>query len=216
MISKNLQYRVFTSLILISLLFLILNSNLILTYSLIVCSVFAIIEFINLIKKIKINFLIRYFVNTLFIIYIFIFCFCFFLFSNIAGLKIILIILIFTCIASDIGGFLFGKIFKGPKLTKISPNKTYSGSLGSLILSSLTVLFFCFFFDIVLNLKIFIIAMLTSIFCQLGDLTFSFLKRKAKLQDTGNILPGHGGLLDRIDGLLLGIPFGLIFFAILY
>ncbi len=215
MISTNLQNRFYTSLILISLFLLILNSNLFLVYSLIVCGVFAIIEFINLIKKIKIHFLLRYFINILFIFYIFTFCFYFFLFLNIAGLKIILIILISACIASDIGGFLFGKILKGPKLTKISPNKTYSGSLGSLILSSLVVLFFCFLFGIALNFKIFCIAIFTSIFCQLGDLIFSFLKRKAKVQDTGNILPGHGGLLDRIDGLLLGVPFGFIFFIIL-
>ena len=215
MISKNLKDRLYTSLVLFLLIFLIFSYNLFLIYSLLVCSVLAILEFLNLIKKIKINFLIKYLINIFFIFYIFIFCFYFVLFSYIGGLKIILFILLSACIASDIGGFLFGKVFKGPKLTKISPNKTYSGSLGSIILSSLVVLFISFLFDIGLNFKIVITGVLTSIFCQLGDLLFSFLKRKAKLQDTGKILPGHGGILDRIDGLLLGVPIGFIIFFLL-
>ena len=215
MISKNLKERLYTSLILFLLIFLIFSYNLFLIYSLLVCSVLAILEFLNLIKKIKISFLMKYLINIFFILYIFIFCFYFALFLNIGGLKIILFILLSACIASDIGGFLFGKVFKGPKLTKISPNKTYSGSLGSIILSSLVVLFISFLFDIGLNFKIVITGALTSIFCQLGDLLFSFLKRKAKLQDTGKILPGHGGILDRIDGLLLGVPIGFIIFFLL-
>jgi phosphatidate cytidylyltransferase len=114
------------------------------------------------------------------------------------------------CIASDIGGFIFGKIFKGPKLTKISPNKTYAGSIGSLIFSLLIVsTSFIIFFNL-FNLSIIITGLIISIFCQLGDLFFSYLKRKAKIKDTGNILPGHGGLLDRLDGVLFGIPAGFI------
>ena len=108
------------------------------------------------------------------------------------------------------GGFAFGKIFKGPKLTKISPNKTYAGVIGSLLFSLLIVSFsFIIFFNL-LNVSTIITGLIISIFCQLGDLFFSFLKRKAKIKDTGNILPGHGGVLDRIDGVLLGIPAGLV------
>ena len=114
------------------------------------------------------------------------------------------------CIASDIGGFIFGKIFKGPKLTKISPNKTYAGAVGSLIFSIMIVSsFFILFFNLN-NFYIIITGFVISIFCQLGDLLFSFLKRKAKIKDTGNILPGHGGILDRLDGVLLGIPAGFV------
>ena len=115
-----------------------------------------------------------------------------------------------------IGGFIFGKIFKGPKLTKISPNKTYSGALGSIILSLTTVLFLTYYFVQLIDLKIVIVAIMTSIFCQIGDLTFSFLKRKARLQDTGKILPGHGGILDRLDGILLGVPLGFVTFVLIY
>ena len=110
------------------------------------------------------------------------------------------------CVASDIGGYVFGKIFKGPKLTKISPNKTIAGSLGSFTLASLTTLSLIFLETNIINFSIFLIGLNTSLFCQLGDLFFSYLKRKAKLKDTGNFLPGHGGILDRLDGIFFGIP----------
>ena len=119
------------------------------------------------------------------------------------------------CVASDIGGFIFGKIFKGPKLTKISPNKTYSGSIGSLILTSIIISSFFFKFVGIFNYKIILMSLVVSIFCQLGDLLFSILKRKAKLKDTGNFLPGHGGILDRLDGVFFGIPAGYLFLILL-
>ena len=214
MISNNLKKRIFTSLILLSLLFFIFNFNLILLYFLIVVGVMSILEFLNLTKNIFTNKLNKFFINSFFIIYISIFCFMFFFFSNKYGLKIILYILLLGCIASDVGGFIFGKIFKGPKLTKISPNKTYTGSLGSIIFT-LTVVIFLFSYSIqFFNYRVVIIALTTSIFCQLGDLIFSYLKRKAKIKDTGSILPGHGGVLDRLDGIFLGVPIG--FFTLVY
>ncbi len=214
MISNNLKKRIFTSLILLSLLFFIFNFNLILLYFLIVVGVMSILEFLNLTKNIFTNKLNKFFINSFFIIYISIFCFMFFFFSNKDGLKIILYILLLGCIASDVGGFIFGKIFKGPKLTKISPNKTYTGSLGSIIFT-LTVVIFLFSYSIqFFNYRVVIIALTTSIFCQLGDLIFSYLKRKAKIKDTGSILPGHGGVLDRLDGIFLGVPIG--FFTLVY
>jgi phosphatidate cytidylyltransferase len=121
------------------------------------------------------------------------------------------------CICSDVGGLLFGKIFKGKKLTKISPNKTISGSVGSFTLSLCLVPIFYFLligqfsnlFDLIL------LAILVSFLCQIGDLFISFLKRKAKVKDTGDILPGHGGLLDRIDGMILAIPLGMFIWEFL-
>ena len=207
---SNVQNRIFTSLILFTLLILMFKSVLISTYLLIVFGVLSIIEFIGLSKKIfKKNFL-RQLTNISFIIYILIFCFLFYFLSNFLFSKIILYTLILGCIASDIGGFIFGKLFKGPKLTKISPNKTYAGAVGSLIFSIMIVSsFFILFFNLN-NFYIIITGFVISIFCQLGDLLFSFLKRKAKIKDTGNILPGHGGILDRLDGVLLGIPAGFV------
>ena len=115
--------------------------------------------------------------------------------------------IITVCIFTDIGGYVFGKIFKGPKLTKISPNKTYSGVFGSFLLSIISGQIFLNYFgkrEIVDSdhLFVFLIILLISLISQIGDLVISFFKRKAKLKDTGKILPGHGGVLDRIDGLV--------------
>ena len=114
------------------------------------------------------------------------------------------------CIFTDIGGYIFGKTFKGPKLTKISPKKTYAGAAGSIFFTLIIISLLFYYFLHSFNYKIIIIAFTTSIFCQIGDLIFSFLKRKAKLKDTGKFLPGHGGILDRLDGIFLGIPFGFL------
>ena len=114
------------------------------------------------------------------------------------------------------GGLIFGKLFKGPKLTKLSPNKTFSGAVGSIVLTIVVISFFYFYFTNNFSYLVLIIGLFTSLFCQLGDLFFSFLKRKAKVKDTGNFLPGHGGVLDRLDGILLGIPLSFIALSILY
>ena len=122
----------------------------------------------------------------------------------------ILFSLLLCCIASDTGGYFFGKLIKGPKLTSISPNKTISGSIGSLILSNLILLLIFYNYTSKISIDIFIIATFSSLGCQLGDIFFSYLKRKAYIKDTSNFLPGHGGFLDRIDGILFGIPVGLL------
>ena len=114
------------------------------------------------------------------------------------------------CVASDIGGYLFGKFFKGRKLTKISPNKTYSGAIGSVILANISICILYFLYTNSASYLILIVSTITSFGCQIGDLFFSYLKRKAKIKDTGSILPGHGGVLDRLDGILLGVPAGYI------
>ena len=121
-----------------------------------------------------------------------------------------LIFLILICILTDIGGFIFGKLIGGKKLTKISPNKTYSGMFGAIIFSLLFGYLFYYQVNIlILDINIFVFIIIISLISQLGDLMVSFLKRKAKMKDTGSILPGHGGILDRIDGILLAIPVGI-------
>ena len=129
-------------------------------------------------------------------------------------LNVIFVLII--CISTDIGGFIFGKLFKGPKLTSISPNKTYSGILGSYLLTIIiSTIFINVFKENFLNnnliLTYFFIILISSI-SQLGDLLISYFKRRSKLKDTGNIIPGHGGILDRIDGMIFAFPFSYILF----
>ena len=115
-----------------------------------------------------------------------------------------------VCICSDIGGYIIGKNIGGKKLTKISPNKTISGSLGSFCFSMLPLLVFNNFdkFEYSLySIDNFLFCLKVSLVCQLGDLFVSYFKRKAKVKDTGRILPGHGGILDRIDGIIFAVPF---------
>ena len=121
------------------------------------------------------------------------------------------LLIIIVCIFTDIGGYIFGKVFKGLKLTKISPNKTYSGVIGSFLISLIAGLIYLDYTgnkDIFIkdHLKIFLLILFISFVSQLGDLIISYFKRKANLKDTGKILPGHGGLLDRIDGLIFALP----------
>ena len=138
-----------------------------------------------------------------------------FLLRNIFLDDFILVILI--CISSDIGGFVFGKLFKGPKLSKISPNKTYSGMIGSFFLSIISAFLYTNYYDLVYwtdNVLLIAVILISSI-SQIGDLTVSYFKRKSKVKNTGKIIPGHGGLLDRIDGMVFAIPFAFILFKFL-
>jgi len=132
------------------------------------------------------------------------------------GLGTFLLIII-ICIFTDIGGYISGKTFKGPKLTKISPNKTYSGMFGSFILSIIGTFIFLKYSNFISsylplsslknnNLYLILFILFISAVSQIGDLIISYFKRLSKVKNTGNILPGHGGLLDRIDGIIFAIP----------
>ena len=126
--------------------------------------------------------------------------------------------IILISISTDIGGYIFGKFLKGPKLTKISPKKTYSGVIGSLLLPVFSGLIYIQYLPLKFetiknefNLTFLILILSISVISQLGDLTISYFKRLSKIKDTGKILPGHGGLLDRIDGLIFVIPIVYLF-----
>ena len=215
MITNNLKKRIFTSLLLFFLFFLIYYFNFFLIYSLIVLGVLSLIEFYNAINKIIKSKLYTLFINITFSIFVSVFCYLFLFFSFNAQLKLIMFIILLGCIFSDIGGYLFGKTFGGPKLTKISPNKTIAGSVGSLLISATTVFVLFFIFFGIYSLNILFVGLITSLACQMGDLFFSYLKRKAKFKDFGKYLPGHGGVLDRLDGIFFGVPSGLLALAIL-
>ena len=213
---SEINKRINTGLFLFLLLILMFISKII--YLFVSLNVFS-LSFIEFTKLSKLSFKKQYFkqflFNCFFALYLFLFLLIFIFGLNDIHYKIILFIILLICAFSDIGGILFGKFFKGPKLTKISPNKTISGSLGSFFFSILASSFLLgYIFNTSLTDNI-LLGIFVSFSVQLGDLFFSYLKRKSSIKNTGNILPGHGGILDRIDGILLGIPVGLIYVLIL-
>ena len=219
--NSNINKRILTSILLISLLIGMFYYSYIMIVSLIIIAIISWIEFYALISKIieknslKDKFL-RFFYKTLSLFYLSGLVYLIFAIeSDYSKLKIYLLYSILVAIMSDIGGLIFGKIFKGKKLTKISPNKTISGSIGSFIFSiSLIPFFYKNQIDQTL-LAIFLITIVISFTSQLGDLFISLLKRKAKVKDTSDLLPGHGGVLDRIDGIIFAIPLGIYLFIVI-
>ena len=218
MIDGNLKKRLITSIILFTALVLLLNYNFVLLYCIILFGTISILEFTNLLKKINTNTVLKIFCVSIFIIYILYFSLLIFYNLNHGKeIKVITVFILLICIFSDIGGLIFGKTFKGPKLTSISPNKTISGSAGSIISSLIILFIFVNIYDYGIQFyKLFILTVSISLLSQAGDILFSYIKRKAKVKDTGNLLPGHGGVLDRFDGILIGLPIGneLFYFLI--
>ena len=215
--SIELKRRMITSVILLASFFFMIRHSYLLLTGLIFFSVIVWIEFNALMIRIvkpKTRILKFRVLLFKFIAFIYIFYFSYITTVNLSidlTHKAIFLFLLGICIVSDIGGLIFGKIFKGKKLTKISPNKTISGSIGSFIFSLLIIpIYYQFDFNFS-YLELFSITLLTSLFSQLGDLFISYLKRKAMVKDTGDLLPGHGGFLDRFDGILLGVPAGLFY-----
>jgi len=151
------------------------------------------------------------------------FCYIFFIFCNLSyeiyilESPILFLYLISICFCTDIGGYVFGKIIGGKKLSKISPNKTISGTIGSFIFSIIPLIVVLNFnyIDLAFNSANIIFCLLISLISQLGDLFISLIKRKAKIKDTGNLLPGHGGILDRVDGIIFAVPFSYFLLGLL-
>ncbi len=115
--------------------------------------------------------------------------------------------IISVCVSTDIGGYVFGKTFKGPKLTKISPKKTYAGMIGGYFLSLVCLILFISFIEKQnITIQFILLTLIISTVSQIGDITISYFKRRSKIKDTGKIIPGHGGLLDRIDGMIFAFP----------
>ena len=207
----ELGKRIVTSLILLTFVALSLTNSVILSILLIFFLYKIIFEinfiFVKIFNKKKIYHLIFQLLSIIYLTFIVLKLWTIFTGNNEVD-KLYIYIIFLICIFSDIGGFIFGKTLKGKKLTKISPNKTISGMIGSFILSiSVAVIYAQEYFEI--N-NIIIFSILISLISQLGDLIISYLKRKAQIKDTGIMLPGHGGALDRLDGLIFAIPVGLV------
>ena len=200
---KEFEKRLITSLILIPIsIFSIVKGSIFFIFFLVILFLAASYEWILMSKKNNL-------LGLLGIIFLFFSFYSAFEFGE--NYKDFLFIMI-ICIFTDLGGYIFGNIFKGPKLTKISPKKTYAGVFGGLILSFVTGFIFWHYVDngrILPDEEIIILIFILfiSLISQIGDLIISYFKRKAKLKDTGKILPGHGGLLDRIDGMIFVFPF---------
>ena len=209
---NELKKRINTSLLLFLFIYVCIFVNeYVSLISLILVSFLGWLEFTQITRKIylkkkKLFYKITIFISLSYFLFLIFVCF-----NLITNDKIFFIYVLSVCVASDIGGYLFGKAFKGKKLTKISPNKTVIGLIGSFILSLFPYILFSLIFDnfILFNNNILdniFLCLYLSLFCQIGDLFISYFKRLAKVKDTGKILPGHGGILDRIDGIIFAIP----------
>ena len=195
--SKEFIKRVLSSIILIPLTFyLIIHGSMMLIFFTIICFVIACYEW-HMMSK-----------NKFYKIYGFLFLILsFYTFYEISIEFIEVFFVIIICISTDIGGYIFGKIFKGPKLTKISPNKTYAGMIGGYILSLIILTLSNNFVDFSeITIQFFLLTILISTVSQVGDITISYFKRLSKIKNTGKLIPGHGGLLDRIDGMIFAFP----------
>ena len=182
-----------------------------------IAMIFSWIEWIKIIEKINFKKIYRTINIIFFLLYLFlafIICFNIFVIDKYFFLTILMI-----CVFSDVGGYVFGKTFGGKKLTKISPNKTIYGSIGSFILSYIGFFGIYLYFSDLLFVRLQVEALVfipffISTICQLGDLFISYYKRKANIKNTGNLIPGHGGLLDRIDGSIFALPIGFIIISL--
>ena len=210
--TAELKKRIITSIILFALIFFCVFSHV----GIFIITVFVISYFIfNEIKNINYRILKKkaFLLNTISLFYVLgIFSVGAISLYSVTG-PVFFIYILLICIFSDIGGYFVGKKIGGKKLTKISPNKTISGSIGSFCFSFIPLIAFSTLgiFENLYNVKNFLLCLVVSLVCQLGDLFISYLKRRAKVKDTGKILPGHGGLLDRIDGIIFAIPFVYIY-----
>ena len=202
---KELQKRIFSSLILIPIaLFFIIKGSFLFNFFILICFLITSYEWHKMSQKKP-----YYLLGLLFLVLSFYSAYVIRTDTN-SSLEYFIVILL-ICISTDIGGYIFGKLFRGPKLTKISPKKTYSGVIGGYLLS---IIFLNLFFNSSYYLypqemtsNIFLLILLISTVSQLGDIIISYFKRLSKIKDTGKIIPGHGGILDRIDGMIFAFPF---------
>ncbi len=210
MIKNEFIKRVFSTLIMIPVvLFVIIEGSILFNLFISICFIITAYEWVQMSKQ-----------NNLKIFGLFFLIISFYSIFKIRNdfnqdyFHILLIAII--CISTDTGGYIFGKLLKGPKLTKLSPNKTYAGVIGSFLLSIIITILF---FELISKIykykftgEIFIFVLGVSLVSQMGDIIISYFKRLSKIKDTGNIIPGHGGILDRIDGMIFAFPFSYLVF----
>jgi phosphatidate cytidylyltransferase len=201
---SNFKKRFIISLLAFPLIYILLYQKLIFNSLIVIIFLFCLYEWVKIFKKKNIIFFLG-------LLILFIFLISLIRIYNLEDINLKFLWLILIAWLTDIGGYIFGKLFGGPKLIKISPNKTWSGVFGSIILSQFA--FFIFFLNANYQINIYIIfsQLVLSVIGQIGDILMSYIKRKNKKKDTSNFIPGHGGFLDRVDGLIWIIIFGNIF-----
>jgi len=194
---QNLFKRILSSVILIPLSFyFIVSDSYLLLFFILICLLVSIYEWHKMTKK-----------KNYKIFGIFFLFFSFYTFYQFSYELYLVFFIILICILTDIGGYILGKVIKGPKLTKISPKKTYAGMIGSYLFSIVGLIIYSYLFEYSqIDIKIFLFTITISTLSQIGDLIVSYFKRLSNIKDTGKIIPGHGGLLDRIDGMIFTFP----------
>ena len=203
--STELFKRILSSIILIPVVILtVIEGSILFNLFLLVCFFVTLYEWTKMRKGKSF-----YYFGIIFVIYSF---YAIYHIREINNNYIIFFFILSVCVSTDIGGYVFGKIFKGPKLTSISPNKTYAGLIGSLILTIVSTIFlfekgFFLKFETNVTYLTYLLAIIISLISQIGDIVISYFKRLSNIKDTGNIIPGHGGLLDRADGIIFAFPF---------
>ena len=222
MMNKELEKRILSSIVLIpTALFFIIKGTYFFNFFILICLFISLYEWHKMSKAMNYKIL-----GIIFLIFSFYSAHYFR--NEFYGDYLYFIMILFICVLTDIGGYIFGKLFKGPKLTKISPKKTYSGVVGGYLFS---IIFMTFFFNNLnfiseitniestaqeLTFNNFIATIFISTISQFGDIVVSYFKRKSKIKDTGKIIPGHGGLLDRIDGMIFAFPAAYLIYKFLY
>ena len=220
--NKELKKRIFSSLVLIPItLFFIVKGSYFFNFFILLILCVSIYEWQNMSKN-------KYLKIAGIVFLIFSFYSAYYFRNQFYGDYLYFIVILSICIFTDIGGYIFGKLFKGPKLTKISPKKTYAGVIGGYLFSIIFITLFynnLEFISLVtpieskakeLSFNNFITTIFISTISQFGDIVISYFKRKSKIKDTGKIIPGHGGILDRIDGMIFAFPATYLIYKLFY
>ena len=201
---NNFKKRLSVSLLAFPLIYILLYQKTLSNLLILIVFLFCIFEWVKIFKRKNAIFFLG-------LIVLFVFLLSLLRIYNYEEFNLTFLWLIVLTWLSDIGGYIFGKLFGGPKLTQISPNKTWAGAIGSIILSQFAFLIFFLNSNYKFNITIIFMQLLLSIIGQFGDILMSFVKRKNNKKDTSNFIPGHGGFLDRVDGLIWIIIFGNFF-----
>jgi phosphatidate cytidylyltransferase len=201
---SNFKKRFIISLLAFPLIYILLYLKVLFNLLIIIIFLFCLYEWVKIFKKKNIIFFLG-------LLILFIFLISLIRIYNYEDFNLKFLWLILLTWLTDIGGYIFGKLFGGPKLIKISPNKTWAGAVGSIILSQFAILIFLLDHNYQFNIYIIFLQLFFSIIGQIGDILMSYIKRKNKKKDTSNLIPGHGGFLDRVDGLIWIIIFGNFF-----